>query len=824
MFLSLVLASNWYIVRFGDVRRYGINDGKVLWRFLRERFEGLAKRVKAENLADSVIPLPTANALAVLTDKGRVSAIVERLSAESYREVDYVSLVKPIGGEVPLSTGSWALDRVGADSAWAHGYDGGGVIVVVMDTGVDTTHPYIVSKWSGLWYDPVERNPRPVESSFPHGTIVSGVIVADSTGIAPGARLAVVRMFGKYLTSSEITTHLGFQKILEWKIDSGYNIRVYNGSWKSGGPEGSLEYWNDVYLLRLADIIPVFALGNTPDVNFSPGNYPTVIGVGATYQSDSIAHFSSEGPAPNRPPWNDPAYWPYPSWNLLKPDVVAPGVGVLTTMPGGGFQAWSGTSLSSPLVAGAVALLLQKDPTLTFEEVHRLLREGADTVPWGSPYPNNTYGWGRLNVFNSLNLLSPNPLSVKVVGWGIEDGRFDGDDTLVVRVFNHSSSSISADFHLTTPNPSVSIPNPTTTATLPPNDTSVLRWGVSAFSLEDGEEVPFSLLITSGSDSVLNHLLVFYGNPQRGYVDVDTGALDISLTRTGKWFRMLYEGTSLLYLGSFAFATDSAYVVDAWVDTLYNDRDFSPLGTFEVFPFVPQGWYILQDDSGHPNPKGLTFRTAAYAYPGLGEVFLSFTVKNTTSSTLSGYTAFFADPDVGRPYRDTGYTFVSERCMLVGATDGSFNGYIGFQTSNLPANLSFIRNDVWYDSLSDRTKWRFMKGELSFYADSTRDWSLVISAGPYTLNPGDSVMMHLKVFYSPFPICPFAVSQELRRGSGGPPFEVHGSRVIAKGNLVIYDASGRRLYMLEEGEGILLKGGVYFVKGDKGYHKLLVRP
>ncbi len=820
MLLLGLITSEWYVLRYGDVRKYRISSAEHLFHYLKTRIGSAAQKVKVLLGVDSVIPLPTANAIAVLTDSTLLPGLLRETGAIGYRKAGYVQLVPPTPA-TPTSTGSWALDKIMADSAWAAGYDGSGVIVVVMDTGLDTSHPYLISKWSGLWYDPVEHNPRPVESEFPHGTIVSGVIVADSTGVAPGAKVAVVRLFGKYLTSSEITTHLGFERILEWKVDSGYNIRVYNGSWKTGGPDGSLEYWNDVYLLRLADIVPVFAIGNTSGVNFSPGNYPTVIGVGATYESDTIAHFSSEGPAPNRPPWNDTAYWPYPTWNLLKPDVVAPGVGVLTTMPGGGFQAWSGTSLASPLVAGAVAVLLQRDPTLTFEEVYSAITSGADTFPWGSPYPNNTYGWGRLNVWHSLNLLSPPSLLPEVVSWRVLDGTFDGTDTLEVVIYNHSPTSGAASFLLSTPLPGVSITDPVRTATLPASDTLTLLWEITASGLTDGTYVPFNLKVEVG-DTLRYKLLLRYGTPPEEYVDVDTAALKVSFTRGGKWFRLLYGGVSLLYLGSFAFATDSSYVVDAWINPRGSDSDFLPSGAFSPLPFVPQGWYVMQTDSGHPSPKGLRFRTQAYAYPGDATLHLAFTVFNTTPSPITGYLAFFSDPDVGWASQDTGRVIPSQRCALIWAADSSFSGYIGFQTPQTPAHLSFIRNSGWYDTLYDPVKYAFISGSLSFAADTVSDWSLVLSVGPYTLTPGDSASMYLRVFYSDTPACPVVVEAEGTEGTSSRVVSVGRGEVVVKGGPVrLYDPSGRLVGVLSAGRH-RLKRGVYFAVYRGKAIKLLV--
>ncbi len=470
----------WYIFTLGRVSEYRVSSVETLYRMLKYQTSLKSEMLKNLSYIDSVIPLPSANAIAVYTSKENLEEIKNILGAVGYHRAGRVEIV-PVNYE-PLTTGSWALDTIDADSCWISGYDGSGILVVIMDTGLDTSHPYIVSKWSGIWFDAVEGSDRPVDSPIlPHGTMVAGVLVADSTGVAPGAKVAVVRMFGTYLTSNEIATHLGFSKILEWKIDSGYDIRVYNGSWKTGDSSGSVEYWNDVYLLRMAGIIPVFALGNTPAMNFSPGNYPTVIGVGATNPGDSIASFSSRGPAPNKYPWNDTTYWPYPSWNLLKPDVVAPGRSVLTTTAGGGFIVISGTSLSSPITAGIVVLMLQKNPTLTFKDIYNILTTSTDTPPWGSPYPNNSWGWGRVNAWKSVkNTPSLSPVIPRVVGWWIKDGRFDALDTLVLRIKNYSTSSAVATFELIGYDPRVSVNTPPFNRTIPASDTfSVMFLGLA---------------------------------------------------------------------------------------------------------------------------------------------------------------------------------------------------------------------------------------------------------------------------------------------------------------------------------------------------------
>ncbi len=137
----------------------------------------------------------------------------------------------------------------------------------------------------------------------------------------------------------------------------------------------------------------------------SPANYPLCIGAGAINSNDRIAIFSSRGPVPDSAPFNDPQYWYRADWNLIKPDIVAPGVSVRSAWLNNNYSTLNGTSMSAPHVAGAVAILCQANPNLTVTELYNLILDNADQPSQGAPYPNNNYGWGRLNVWKALKSL-----------------------------------------------------------------------------------------------------------------------------------------------------------------------------------------------------------------------------------------------------------------------------------------------------------------------------------------------------------------------------------------------------------------------------------
>src|SRR5205823_4434538 len=162
-----------------------------------------------------------------------------------------------------------------------------------------------------------------------------------------------------------------------------------------------LEWYPDILAWQAAGVIPVFGNGNSGGAGAGsvnePASYPISIGVGALSSERSIAGFSSRGPAENLPPWNDPNNWQRSDWNLIKPEVVAPGVYVRTSVPGNSYGTFNGTSMSSPHVTGLAAILRQIRPDLSVNEFYNII---IDTAYWSSAWgtrPNNDYGWGEID-------------------------------------------------------------------------------------------------------------------------------------------------------------------------------------------------------------------------------------------------------------------------------------------------------------------------------------------------------------------------------------------------------------------------------------------
>ena len=288
----------------------------------------------------------------------------------------------------------WNIDMINAPDAWARGYRGQGVVIGGMDTGVRLEHPDLTSRYLGgdhAWLDPFEEHATPYDAdghgTHTMGTIVGGDASGKDIGVAPDAKWIAARMWSDIgFSSLDITQDL-FQWFIDPDGDPGTDDapRAVSNSWGFDFDGCLIDFRRDVLAWRAAGILPVFASGNSgpgTGSSESPGNYPETFSVGATDSGDRIAGFSGRGPSDCDQEW-------------IKPDIAAPGVSVRSSV-GSGWQSWSGTSMATPHVTGAAAVLLSVDPSLSVDELEELMKISA--LDLGDAGPDNDFGYGRLDV------------------------------------------------------------------------------------------------------------------------------------------------------------------------------------------------------------------------------------------------------------------------------------------------------------------------------------------------------------------------------------------------------------------------------------------
>lgn len=227
----------------------------------------------------------------------------------------------------------WGIARVNAPNAWAK-TQGEGVRVAVIDTGIDGSHPDLRGQVVGC-YNAFDSNASCMDDND-HGTHVSGTIAAlwngkGVVGVAPKARLVAVKVLDKDGGSNLSSVIKG----IIWCANN--NIQVANMS--LGSPTGSVFEHMAINYAASHGVVFIAAAGNSGKKVEYPAGYADVIAVAASDSSDHIASFSSRGD---------------------KVEFIAPGVGVKSTIPGGGYDWYDGTSMATPHVSGLAALAVAR--------------------------------------------------------------------------------------------------------------------------------------------------------------------------------------------------------------------------------------------------------------------------------------------------------------------------------------------------------------------------------------------------------------------------------------------------------------------------------
>ena len=294
--------------------------------------------------------------------------------------------------DVPdLGGNNWGADLVKAPEVWAQGYTGKGVVVAVVDTGVDYNHEDLKNN---IWTNTKEiagnaidddgngyiddnygwnfsdKNNNTLDNNG-HGTHVSGTIAGENnnygvTGIAYNAKIMPV----KVLNESGSGSYSSISKGIRYAVDNGAN--VINLS--LGGASSNRTLESAINYASSKGVIVVMAAGNNGD---SSPDYParyaykSGIAVGAVDKNNNLADFS------NRSGANEISY------------VTAPGVKVNSSVPNNQYGTYSGTSMAAPHVAGVVALMLSANPNLTDAQVRQIMAETAENSTQSTNFSSN---------------------------------------------------------------------------------------------------------------------------------------------------------------------------------------------------------------------------------------------------------------------------------------------------------------------------------------------------------------------------------------------------------------------------------------------------
>jgi subtilisin len=278
------------------------------------------------------------------------------------------SLIRPVAkaSAVLPTTNTWGIEAMEVPALWAEGLTGKDVRVAHLDTGVDATHPALQT--AVVEFAEFDRTGRPRPGAEPydsdaadsHGTHTAATIAGRPVrgrhiGVAPAASLYSAMV----IEGGDIVARiLGG---MDWAV--GERAQVLSMSLGVRGIDAS--FLDIVDVLRSNGVLPVVAVGNEgPGTSRSPGNYPSALSVGAHDEQFAVAEFSSSQRFVRRA-------------EPLVPDVVGPGVDVVSAAPRGKYQSLSGTSMATPHVAGLAALLIEARPDVTVDRLERAILASA---------------------------------------------------------------------------------------------------------------------------------------------------------------------------------------------------------------------------------------------------------------------------------------------------------------------------------------------------------------------------------------------------------------------------------------------------------------
>ncbi|MEU8258821.1 S8 family serine peptidase [Micromonospora inaquosa] len=364
--------------------------------------EPAAGRVRPLTGATDARPLESINGAALRVGKGDLGGLWTSLRGAAGQRVSAGSPARLGAGVARIwldgkvrPTLEHSVPQIGAPTAWAAGRDGAGVKVAVLDTGVDATHPDLVGRIAEAQDFSGSGSAR---DGHGHGTHVASTIAGSGAasdgkrkGVAPGARLLV----GKVLDDAGSGYSSSIIAGMEWAAHSGAKVVSMSlGGDPTDGTDPMSQAVND--LTAETGALFVVAAGNSGAARTvgAPGAAAAALTVGAVDRADNLAEFSSRGPRLGD--------------NGLKPEITAPGVGIVAARAAGttmgtpvddAYTTASGTSMATPHVAAAAAILAQEHPDWAAAKLKDALVSTTKANPALTVFEQ---GAGRVDVARAL--------------------------------------------------------------------------------------------------------------------------------------------------------------------------------------------------------------------------------------------------------------------------------------------------------------------------------------------------------------------------------------------------------------------------------------
>jgi len=706
-----------------------------------------------------------------------------------YAEPHYIHKLAFVPNDPAYTNGSqWYLQTIQAEQAWNITQGDTSVVIGIVDTGVDWTHEDLAAN---IW-----TNPKPGwNSNFPndvrgwdfgglngtpdndpnedrpdHGTGVAGVASAvtnNATGIAGiGFKCKIMAVKVAQDNSRDIygnpyIVH-GYKGIV-YAADNGASI--INCSWGGGGYS---QYEQEVinYAYQKGALVVAAAGNDNTSTMITPAGYDHVLAVAATDSRDRRAVWLS-GQASNYGDWVD---------------VSAPGSSIYMTWKGNQYVFNAGTSFASPLTAGVAALVKSLHPNWTPDQIAEQVRVSADKIDSLNPKYAGNLGFGRINAYRALTVVSP---AIRVASFSVSDSLGGNNDGVVdpaetihitITLKNFLAPTTNATIRITSADSSVSI-----------LDGAILQVGMLS-TLQETSNKTHPLVVQIANNVPENHYISFIANISDGnyndassfrilvrptFQDHTTDIVTMTVTSKGtlafndyptnlegSGFTFKNRFQNLLFEGALMVGVNSTQVSNAARDETGMQQS-NHFVTFQPFKIKSpgavadqEGMAVFNDDSAGRNKIGVRITLKSYSFkdpPNDGYILLRYFLENTTASTISNlYTGLFLDWDIGPDgannqadydaRHNLGYIYNVKRDVK------TYCGVV-LMSHTAPVGYWAIDNDQgtpgapWgiYDGFTTAEKWEALSSGIGRTKSGVGDASQVLSTGPLTIQPGQKV-------------------------------------------------------------------------------------
>ncbi|MFZ9942695.1 MAG: S8 family peptidase [Bacteroidia bacterium] len=567
----------------------------------------------------------------------------------------------------PSLSQQYHLTKIQAFTAWDIQQGDTSVVIGITDTGGDLDHPDMVANMKINYNDPADgidndndgyvdnwrgwdlgendNNPS-VTSASSHGSHVAGCassVTNNNVGVAaPGFNCKYLPVKISNASGSLTKAYEG----ITYAADAG--CQIINCSW---GGAGGGSFGQDVidYATINMNALVVASAGNDNSENsFFPASYRYVLSVASTGNNDTKSSFSNYGPFI---------------------DVCAPGSNIYAAQSNNTYQLQSGTSMASPVAAGAAAIIKSQFPSYTALQVGEKLRVTCDNiygVSGNSAYLNKL-GKGRINMYRSLTINSPAVRMMEFVTTDNNDNAFVVGDTLRITsdITNYLDPTSNLVITMSVTSPWVTIlDNSTTVGTL--GTLATVNNNGDPFQVKINPNTPLNTKVTfrfTLTDGAYTDVQLYDVVLNVDYINVTVNQVATTITSKGRigyngtgqteGLGFTYNGENLLYEAGLMIGKSSSAVSDNVRNDTGTDEDYQSTQVVQkLMPTVQSEFDLFgkfnDTPSASPLPVLVSHKALAWSNPGDDKyVIVEYSIKNTSTSTLSNlYAGVFADWDI----------------------------------------------------------------------------------------------------------------------------------------------------------------------------------